>query len=167
MSEDELDMENRALEHFADENAALRKQLAAEKIVREKAKREAAEERARSIREALKVFIEEHLILARGWWEANGYDDLTYKPFAATVLSRRLVQHADIEAEEHAAIDEARNKLLVDSLRNLVEKLDAVHADPAYKQVWEISQLHFGPYGGLTYTDELATARTVIALYKE
>jgi hypothetical protein len=59
------------------------------------------------------------------------------------------------------AIDELRNEEgSLGILRTLVARLDTVHADPAYKGVWFVNQLHTGkPYAGPTYTTELDTAR--------
>ena len=39
--------------------------------------------------------------------------------------------------------------------RELVEKLDKVHKNPAYVGVWTVSQIHQGPYQGPNYTEEL------------
>lgn len=53
---------------------------------------------------------------------------------------------------------------VADALKGLVERLDYVHEDPAFKSVWEISQLHMGPYTGPTYVEALAEARAALAL---
>jgi hypothetical protein len=45
------------------------------------------------------------------------------------------------------------------ALRALVARLDAVHADPRYAMVWQLSQLHCGPYVGPQYIGELEAAR--------
>lgn len=44
---------------------------------------------------------------------------------------------------------------VVQAAKALVEKLRAIHDDPAYQSVWTISQLHAGPYRGPTYVSEL------------
>ncbi len=56
---------------------------------------------------------------------------------------------------EHGAGREAQRKdasgyEAEELLTALVEQLTAVHADPAYRTVWECSQLHLGPYRGPT-----------------
>lgn len=50
-----------------------------------------------------------------------------------------------------------------DALAGLVGRLDEIHADPAYRSVWTMSQIHGGPYNGPTYTAELASAREALA----
>jgi hypothetical protein len=56
---------------------------------------------------------------------------------------------------------------LADALRGLVDRLDDVHIDPAYKAVWEIHQLHAGPYAGPTYVADLEKARAAAAAVEE
>ena len=56
----------------------------------------------------------------------------------------------------------ARVVVLEAALRALVSRLDAVHAHPAYMSVWQISQIHVGPYRGPTYTEALAQAREAL-----
>lgn len=48
------------------------------------------------------------------------------------------------------------------ALQGLVDRLDEIHADPAYKTVWTIHQIHVGPYRGPTYVEELARARAAL-----
>lgn len=50
------------------------------------------------------------------------------------------------------------------ALRALVSRLDEIHADPAFKSVWLINQLHAGPYRGPTYVAELERARAALAV---
>lgn len=50
-----------------------------------------------------------------------------------------------------------------EALAALVKRLDEIHADPAYKSVWVINQLHAGSYTGPTYVDALVRAREVLA----
>jgi hypothetical protein len=45
----------------------------------------------------------------------------------------------------------------------LVAKLDGIHADPDYRRVWEIAQLHGGQYTGPNYINELASLRAALA----
>lgn len=45
----------------------------------------------------------------------------------------------------------------------LVQKLEGVHASPAYQWVWQCAQLHSGPYQGPTYEAELAALRFALA----
>jgi len=45
----------------------------------------------------------------------------------------------------------------------LLDRLTAVHADPAYESVWVVSQMHVGPYAGPTYTEELDALRRALA----
>jgi hypothetical protein len=53
---------------------------------------------------------------------------------------------------------------LVIAAQGLVDRLDYIHADPAYKSVWTVSQLHVGPYQGPTYEADLVKLRSVLAL---
>jgi hypothetical protein len=55
-----------------------------------------------------------------------------------------------------------RNTKLETTFWAFVNKLDAIHDDPAYKSVWTVHQIHVGPYQGPTYTAELAAARAVL-----
>jgi hypothetical protein len=48
------------------------------------------------------------------------------------------------------------------ALKDLIDRLDEIHADPVYKSVWTIHQLHVGPYRGPTYIEELARARAAL-----
>lgn len=50
-------------------------------------------------------------------------------------------------------------------LRELVARLDFIHADEKYKSVWMINQLHTAPYDGPIYTAELDAARLFCARY--
>jgi hypothetical protein len=52
--------------------------------------------------------------------------------------------------------------LLSTALSALVNKLDQIHEDPAYKSVWIIHQMHVGPYRGPTYVAELDAARAAL-----
>jgi hypothetical protein len=49
----------------------------------------------------------------------------------------------------------------------LVDRLTAVHADPAYESVWVVSQMHVGPYAGPTYTEEMLALRRALAEHAE
>lgn len=53
-----------------------------------------------------------------------------------------------------------------DAVRNAAEKLlaklDFVHDHPAYKSVWEISQMRLGPYTGPNYVNEVAALRSAM-----
>lgn len=53
------------------------------------------------------------------------------------------------------------------ALRDLVERLDFVHDDRAYKSVWAVNQLHVGPYSGPTYEKELEKAKAVLTAAAE
>jgi hypothetical protein len=52
---------------------------------------------------------------------------------------------------------------LREALQGLVDRLDEIHANPAYKSVWTVNQLHAGPYTGPTYVEALARARAALA----
>jgi hypothetical protein len=54
-----------------------------------------------------------------------------------------------------------------EALQQLVNKLDEVHADLAYKTVWMIHQTHVGPYRGPTYVDALTHARNILEMREE
>jgi hypothetical protein len=53
------------------------------------------------------------------------------------------------------------------ALKGLIERLDEVHNDPYYRAVWTVAQMHHGKYEGLTYTEQLDMARSVLALTEE
>jgi hypothetical protein len=48
------------------------------------------------------------------------------------------------------------------ALKGLVDRLDEIHADPAYESVWTVHQIHMGRYRGPTYIDALARARAAL-----
>jgi hypothetical protein len=48
------------------------------------------------------------------------------------------------------------------ALRTLVNKLEQVHADPAYQSVWTLAWIHSGQYAGPNYSDELAAAKRAL-----
>lgn len=50
-----------------------------------------------------------------------------------------------------------------DALKGLIDRLDEIHEDPAYKSVWTVHQIHVGPYRGPTYVDAVARAREALA----
>jgi hypothetical protein len=49
------------------------------------------------------------------------------------------------------------------ALRALVDRLDEIVADPAFKSVWVINQIHAGPYRGPNWVDALDRARAALA----
>jgi hypothetical protein len=53
-------------------------------------------------------------------------------------------------------------RAVISAARALLERLDLVHADDRYKAVWEIAQLHIGPYTGLQYESELLALRKAL-----
>ncbi len=53
-----------------------------------------------------------------------------------------------------------------EALKNLIERLDAVHEDPQYKGVWTLHHVHGGRYTGLTYTKALEQARKALEASK-
>lgn len=60
-----------------------------------------------------------------------------------------------------ALIDELER--VREALKGLVDRLDEIHADPVYKSVWTVNQIHAGPYTGPTYVEALARARAALA----
>ena len=46
--------------------------------------------------------------------------------------------------------------------RKLVEKMDEVFKSPEHTSVWTLHQLHFGPYKGPSYADELVALKKVL-----
>lgn len=50
------------------------------------------------------------------------------------------------------------------ALQALVDKLDAVHADPQMQSIWILAHIHGYSYTGPTYSVELAAARDALAL---
>ena len=53
----------------------------------------------------------------------------------------------------------ANNDALRAVLEGLVDRLEEIHADPAYQTVWTVNQIHAGPYRGPTYAEALARAK--------
>lgn len=53
--------------------------------------------------------------------------------------------------------------LIRDAAQALLDRLDWVHADPAYASVWMISQIHVGPYAGPTYSLEMDALRLALS----
>jgi hypothetical protein len=49
------------------------------------------------------------------------------------------------------------------ALRGLVAALEQVHEDPYYQRVWNVHQMHCGPYKGKKYEAELKQATAVLA----
>ncbi len=45
----------------------------------------------------------------------------------------------------------------------LVDKLEAVHADPQYISVWQLNYIHGGRYTGPQYDKELAALKVVLS----
>ena len=56
-------------------------------------------------------------------------------------------------------------KEILDLARTLINRLEVVETDPAYRAVWQCWQTHFGPYRGPTYTKEFLALKA--ALEKE
>lgn len=52
---------------------------------------------------------------------------------------------------------------LVEAAQALVAKLDVVHADDAYQNVWFTSHMRNGPYTGPTYDTELTALRKALS----
>ncbi len=72
-----------------------------------------------------------------------------------------IARHREAEEQRAAAnvaLSEAR-----EVVRTLVNRLDAVHADPTFMAVWEVAQAHRGVYLGPTYIHELLAARSWLA----
>lgn len=78
-----------------------------------------------------------------------------------------------VHYRQDPAITSARRMADIDTLLGVVEpviqsalalcrQLRAVHADPQYRNVWEMAQLHRGQYAGLTYTAELAALESSV-----
>ena len=94
-------------------------------------------------------------------WSYDGY--LTYPSSAA----------AQAEIDEYEVEDVVVTPLYAEPpevgelARALVEKLDVVHEDPAYKGVWGLHYVHGGRYTGPTYTDELGALRRALAQYED
>ena len=63
----------------------------------------------------------------------------------------------DTALDEHEYHEEMRA-----ALEGLVNRLDEIHADPAYKSVWTSYYVHGGRYRGPTYVDALARARAAL-----
>jgi hypothetical protein len=51
---------------------------------------------------------------------------------------------------------------LRDALQSLVDRLDQIHDDPAFKSVRTVNQANVGPYTGPTYVEALDQARAVL-----
>jgi hypothetical protein len=57
---------------------------------------------------------------------------------------------------------EIENARLKDGLRKLVDKLDAVNADPQYGAAWTLYYSHGGHYKGPDYHEELVSAKELL-----
>ena len=66
-------------------------------------------------------------------------------------------EHDDGQPDSEDVIERLR-----EALQGLVDRLDEIHADPAYKSVWTVNQIHVGPYTGPTYVEALARARAAL-----
>jgi hypothetical protein len=62
------------------------------------------------------------------------------------------------EAVERLAAGERVRELRA-ALEGLVDRLEEIHADPAYKSVWTMYYVHGGRYHGPTYVEALARAK--------
>lgn len=60
------------------------------------------------------------------------------------------------------AASEAKVAKLTEALRDLVDRLDDVHRDEKYISVWQVAQLHLGPYTGTQYCKEHDAARAAL-----
>lgn len=87
------------------------------------------------------------------------YDDIGMQPDA----KGEWVKVSDLETASASLSPAAPAPGVTEALRNLVARLDEVHADKRYESVWAVSQLHVGPYSGPTYTDALNAARAALA----
>ena len=59
----------------------------------------------------------------------------------------------------------ARLREMREALEGLVDRLDQIHDDPAYRSVWTSYMIHGGRYDGPTYVDALARAREALNLF--
>lgn len=55
---------------------------------------------------------------------------------------------------------------LVRAARNLVDKMETIDNDPRYMNVWEIAQLHLGPYAGPQYKEEFDAVNAALAPFQ-
>lgn len=51
---------------------------------------------------------------------------------------------------------------LIEAARALDAKLCAIHVDPLYQSVWQLNQVHQGPYKGPQYVEELSAMRKAL-----
>lgn len=49
-----------------------------------------------------------------------------------------------------------------EAVRKFLAKMDKVESSDSYRSVWIVSQLHVGPYNGLTWTEEKARLREAL-----
>lgn len=70
-------------------------------------------------------------------------------------------EHDDGQPDSEDVIERLREANA--ALQSLVDRLDEIHADPAYKSVWTSYMIHGGRYEGPTYVDALARARAALA----
>lgn len=68
----------------------------------------------------------------------------------------------DILEREFAIHLGKRLQAVVLASRSLVQRLHVVHADAEYKAVWEVAQLHRGPYQGPKYDIELKELESIL-----
>lgn len=47
--------------------------------------------------------------------------------------------------------------------RTLLDRMDVIHAHPLYRRVWELAQLHGGPYEGPKYQEQVKALREALS----
>jgi hypothetical protein len=88
-------------------------------------------------------------LLAKSYAETAPDVSAAYKRRSAALL-------AGAKAMENLEVAKA-------ALRGLVAALEEVHQDPYYQRVWNVHQLHCGPYKGKQYEAELKQATAALA----
>lgn len=66
------------------------------------------------------------------------------------------------EAPISPSTQDTRRDVVVEAARSLLERLDAVRADPRYQAVWESAEIHGITYSGLRYEAELGDLRRAL-----
>lgn len=56
-----------------------------------------------------------------------------------------------------------RADYIKDAASALVERMEAIYEDPAFKSVWAINQLHVGPYVGPKWEAEFSALKNALA----
>ena len=112
---------------------------------------------AANLRGMATQLVADQLIQNKRWTKA-GLSVLNEGYLSAQAKYERGVAALLAGAEALEAVEVAKA-----ALRGLVAALEEVHQDPYYQRVWNVHQLHCGPYKGKQYEAELEQATAALA----